>query len=718
MQLYQGRDIELSQDSEGVAWLDLGKTATAMTVLSDSVLQQLAAAIDCIEQQSGVTALVLHNSATPFCVGADVKGFLAKFDWPSEQLEHWCLQVHALFNRIEDLAYPTLSLVRGRVLGGGLELIMSTDFRIAEPATVLALPEVKLGIFPGWGGTVRLPRLIGLDNALEWIATGNDYSAEQALAFGLVDGLVLAEQHQTAAVQLLARIQAGDIDWQARRQLKTEPMPLAEAEAQLALSLVKGQILAKAGKHYPAPLAALQVIAQAFRLTRQAAQQIEVKAFVTEAKGSVAAALVSIFLNDTRLKGEAKQAAKAVSPASSLAVIGAGIMGAGIAAQAASKGLQAWLNDLSPKALDNALQGIQQQWLSRVEQGRLSNLQLAQALSRLSLETEVEPLAAADWVIEAVVEREDIKGPLLAKIDALQSEQSWLASNTSTLSIAQLATHLTKPERFCGLHFFNPVNKMPLLEIIRGPKTSDACILQARALASQLGKVPIVVEDCPGFYVNRVLFPYFRAFLQLLAEGVDYLRIDRVMMEYGWPMGPAWLLDVVGLDTANHAAGVLACAYPDRMSRLQPDLIEQAVQRHWLGQKTGQGFYLYQGLKAGRKPETANAELQALLSGAGGDSLSDEQIVQRLMLPLWFEVVRCIEQQIISDPAQIELGLIYGLGYPPFRGGPLQSMAEFGWSSLMDCAQSWQQLGAAYQVPARIELWAQRQWQPWSGAEL
>lgn len=719
MELYQGQNIELRLDKERIAWLDIGKANAGLTVLSDALLAELEQVAHLLEKEILIKGLVLFNSQSPFCVGADVKGFLPKFHWPAERLQRWCTDVHRLFARFERLPFPSVSLISGRALGGGIELVLATHYRIADPATLLALPEVKLGIFPGWGGTVRLPRLIGLDNALEWILTGKEWTAIQALQQGFLDAIVPFEQQAQAATELLQRIHADALDWPQRVRQKNQALPLDSLEARLSLTLARGQILATVGKHYPAPLAALSLIQDSMRLTGAQAAELEVKLFVEQAQGPVASALVSIFLNDTRLKADARQAAKQVTPTEVLGVVGAGIMGAGIAQQAASRGIQALLNDLSVEALTRAQQQIHQQQLSRLERGRITPQALAETLSRLSLSPDLNRLNQANWLIEAVVERQDIKGPLLARLEALQPADSWLATNTSTLSIAQLATGLQRPERFCGLHFFNPVSQMPLLEIVRGPQTSDDCIQQAQALANQLGKTPIVVQDCPGFYVNRVLFPYFRAFLQLVQQGVDYRRIDAVMQGYGWPMGPAWLLDVVGLDTAHHAAQVLAQAYPDRMSRLDDDLIQWCYQQGLLGQKTGQGFYLYAGIKEGKKPEQANPALQEHCPPPTAEAeLSDAAIIERLMLPLWFEVARCIEQKIIAEPAQVELGLVYGLGYPPFRGGPLLSMAQFGWDRLLAAAATWQSLGAAYQVPEQVQDWARRQWMPLTGAEL
>jgi 3-hydroxyacyl-CoA dehydrogenase/enoyl-CoA hydratase/3-hydroxybutyryl-CoA epimerase/enoyl-CoA isomerase len=301
-------------------------------------------------------------------------------------------------------------------------------------------------------------------------------------------------------------------------------------------------------------------------------------------------------------------------------------------------------------------------------------------------------------VVEAVVENPKVKHAVLSECEAHLREDAILASNTSTISIDYLASVLKRPESFCGMHFFNPVHKMPLVEIIRGSKTSDRAIATVVSYAKAMGKTPIVVNDCPGFYVNRVLFPYFMGFDLLLQDGADYRQIDKVMEKFGWPMGPAYLLDVVGIDTAVHAAKVMAQGFPDRMQPAKKSAAEIMFEAQRLGQKNGKGFYVYEMDKKGRPQKTVCDETATLLQSLSSTTreFSDEEIIARMMVPMCLEVIRCLDEKIVATPGDADLGLIMGLGFPPFRGGPMRYVDTVGVANFLALADQYASLGNLY----------------------
>lgn len=539
-----------------------------------------------LEQLEGLQGLLLRSDKPAFIVGADITEFLSLFAAPCEHLQTWLEEANRIFNRLEDLPVPTLAAINGYALGGGCECALAIDLRIATPSTRIGLPEVKLGIMPDFGGSVRLPRLLGADSALEIISAGKDIGAPEALKIGLVQAVVPDEKLVTAGIDILRQAICGQIDWLSYRTPKREPLKLNAIEAAMSFTTAKAMVAQTAGKHYPAPLTAVKTVEAEAGMTRDDALRIETQHFVTLTATPAARALVGIFLNDQYVKGKAKKLSGAVSVPQQAAVLGAGIMGGGIAYQSEYKGVPIVMKDINGKALELGMKEAAKLLNSQLTRGKLDG----NILSQIQPTLDYGRFADIDIVVEAVVENPKVKGEVLAQMETHLSENAILASNTSTIPIALLAKSLQRPERFCGMHFFNPVHRMPLVEIIRGPQTSDDTIARVVAYASKMGKTPIVVNDCPGFFVNRVLFPYFAAFSLLLRDGADFCQIDSVMeKQFGWPMGPAYLLDVVGIDTAHHAQAVMAQGFPQRMQKTAATLSMYCSNISATVRKTGKG---------------------------------------------------------------------------------------------------------------------------------
>nr|WP_318379474.1 fatty acid oxidation complex subunit alpha FadB [uncultured Enterobacter sp.] len=699
--LYKGDTLYLDWLEDGIAELVFSAPGS-VNKLDTATVASLGEALGVVEKQTNLKGLLLRSDKAAFIVGADITEFLSLFQVPKEQLSQWLHFANSVFNRLEDLPVPTISAVNGYALGGGCECVLATDYRLATPELRIGLPETKLGIMPGFGGSVRMPRLLGADSALEIIAAGKDVDAAQALKIGLVDGIVKPEKLRDGAVAILRQAINGDLDWKAKRQPKLEPLKLSKIEAAMSFSIAKAMVMQTAGKHYPAPLTAVKTIEAAAKYGREEALKLENQSFVPLAHTNEARALVGIFLNDQYVKGQAKKLTKDTETPKQAAVLGAGIMGGGIAYQSAWKGVPVIMKDINDKSLTLGMNEAAKLLNKQLERGKIDGLKLAGVIGTIHPTLDYAGFERVDVVVEAVVENPKVKKAVLTETESRVRPDTVLASNTSTIPIGELASVLQRPENFCGMHFFNPVHRMPLVEIIRGEKTADSTIAKVVAWASKMGKTPIVVNDCPGFFVNRVLFPYFAGFSQLLRDGADFRKIDKVMeKQFGWPMGPAYLLDVVGIDTAHHAQAVMAEGFPQRMQKDYRDAIDALFDAGRFGQKNGQGFWRYKADSKGKPKKEEDSAVDDLLAGISQPKrdFSDEEIIARMMIPMVNEVVRCLEEGIIASPAEADMALVYGLGFPPFHGGAFRWLDTQGSAKYLDMAQQYQHLGPLYQVP-------------------
>ena len=715
--IYQGKAITVARGPEGggddIARLTLDLKDESINKLSSAVVEELGHAVEAIRAEQGLTGLVIGSAKEVFIVGADITEFHAMFEQGEPSLAAMLERVHGIFNAIEDLPFPTVTAINGLALGGGCELALTTDFRVMAEAAKIGLPETQLGILPGWCGCVRLPRLIGADNAVEWIAGGKENRAEAALSMGAVDAVVPQAELEAAALDILARAQDGELDYRGRRAQKQAPLTLGPIEQMMAFETAKGYVAGKAGPHYPAPVEAIKVIQKGAGETRERAQAIEAKAFAKLALSDVAFNLVGLFLNDQVVKKKASRYEREARPIGQAAVLGAGIMGGGIAYQSASKGTPILMKDIKDEAIELGLKEARKLFAKQVERKKLTSAQMAEKLTNIRPTLSYGDFERVDLVVEAVVENPKVKDAVLTEVEGRVGEHTVLTSNTSTISITRLAENLKRPENFCGMHFFNPVHRMPLVEVIRGEKTSDAAVAATVAYARAMGKSPIVVNDCPGFLVNRVLFPYLGGFSQLVAQGADFQRIDKVMERFGWPMGPAYLLDVVGMDTAVHAGEVMAEGFPERMAGMAGDrgdgqgksVIQVMVDHDRLGQKNDRGFYAYEEDRKGKPRKVVDDAAIELVKGVATShrEFSDEEIIARMMVPLCLEAVRCLEDDIVASPAEADMALIYGIGFPPFRGGALRYIDAMGLSAFVEQADRLaEELGPLYAPTERL----------------
>jgi len=693
----QSRTITLSTPQPDIAVLTLDMPGKGANVLSRSVLDELAEHLDALEKRSDLAGLVIISGKPgTFIAGADLREFAASLDVPKSDVVAICRRGQALFGRLSACPFVTVAAIDGIVLGGGTEWTLGCDRRIASHSekTQIGLPEVKLGLMPGWGGTARLPRIVGLGNAVEIVTGGESIDAKAARLMNLLSDVVPPDDLLPAAIRLIrAEQQSGA--WREDRVRRAQPIEMSETELGFLGATASGYIQQQTRGHYPAPLAALEVLLGGAGMPVEDALSMEAEAMADLFGSPVNRALLNVFFLGDRNKKDTGLA-REVKPGhiDSVAVIGAGIMGQGIAAANVRRHIPTTISDAMPEALRRGVEKV----LEEVSYNKAIKgpdakrvVEFGPLLTATASEAEV---AAASLVIEAIVERADVKKSLFAKIEPLMHGQAILASNTSTIPISQLADGLTRPERFIGLHFFNPVRKMPLVEVIRGRKTSDETVATVVAYAKRLGKSPIVVADGPGFLVNRLLLPYMNEAVQLLLEGASVKAIDRAAKNFGMPMGPLELFDVVGLDTAQHAGRTMHEAFPDRVA--DSPLIAKLVAAGRLGQKSGTGFFSYKNKRKRAELDPTLDELSRPLIGSKSQ-FTEAQMIDRLILPMLLEATRVLEDKIVRDARDVDLGLIYGIGFPPFRGGLLFWADTVGAAEIIKRLEPYKALGARYE---------------------
>lgn len=699
--IYQSDTLTVTRLEGDIAELHFDLKGESVNKFDQATVNSLTAALDALEAENGLKGLLVTSGKPVFIVGADITEFTSLFDAGAEEIKGFTATNNANFNRLQNLPFPSCVAINGFALGGGFEICLACDFRVMSSAAKVGLPETKLGILPGWGGTVRLPRIIGVDEAGTWIASASEQRADKAFKAGAVDAVAEPGELRAVALSTLHNAIAGKLDYSGRRQAKSSPLPLNDTEAMMAFFTMKSMVQQQAGRNYPAPVKAIDVMEKARGMGLEGALEVEAEGFAELAVTPVAAALVGVFLSDQMLGKKARDwEKKADTKVTRAAVLGAGIMGGGIAYQSAYKGVPILMKDINQEGLDLGLSESGKLLAKRVERGQMTAAEMGDVLNSIDPTLTYSGFDKVDIVVEAVVENPKVKHAVLAETEKEITEDTVLTSNTSTISITHLAEALQRPENFCGMHFFNPVHAMPLVEVIRGEKTSDRAVARTVAYANKMGKKAVVVKDCPGFLVNRVLFPYFDGFSKLVRDGADFQAVDKVMERWGWPMGPAYLMDVVGIDTGVHAAEVMAEGFPDRMKLDFKTATEVMFEHERYGQKNGKGFYEYVKDKRGKPKKTSSEETYKLLEEVAGERTEFEadDIIPRMMLPMATELARCLEEGIVGTPAEADLALLYGVGFPPFRGGIFRWIDTVGLDYIAEASKKFAHLGKTYEL--------------------
>ncbi len=692
--------FRIDERDDGIAVLTFDLPDKKVNTLGREVLTELGGVVRNLAARTDLRGL-LFRSGKPgqFIAGADL-GELAMLAVASKEQAAQAIGLGMkLFGAVSDLPFPTVALIDGNSMGGGTELALAMDDRLVSsaPHTKIALPEVKIGLIPAWGGTQRLTRLVGLGAALEMITTGEPVAADKAVRIGLAFDAVPEDRLIDEGVRRLEDLRKDDA-WRHLRETRHAPMAISPDAMAFAFGVAEGAVVAKTRGHYPAPVAALKAIREGVTKPLNEGLAAETQAAMDVFGSPVASNLIGVFFGQTRLGRDPGVSDPSVKPRpiGRIGVLGAGFMGAGIATAFARSGVKATMVDVDDGRIAEGLKRARTVVESRMAIGRASVDDLANMLSHLTASTSKSRFTECDLVIEAVTEDESVKTAMFRDLAGLLPPGAILASNTSTISISRMAEASPDPSRFVGMHFFSPVDRMELVEVVRGEKTSDETVATVVAAAKAIRKTPIVVRDCAGFLVNRVLFPYMNEALLLLAEGVPMDAIDAAAERFGMPLGPIALEDQVGLDVAAFAARVLAKAYPDRA--VPTPILLDLLKAGRLGKKSGAGFRSYAGKggKAQADPafDAMFAKYRAPSSGAQIDTAA---IVDRLFLPMLLESTRVLEEGIVREPADVDMGLILGIGFPPFRGGILRWCDTEGAANLLARVEGLAPLGKRFE---------------------
>lgn len=699
--------FELTELAGNIALLTFDTPEKKVNTLGREVLQEFSNLIEQLSQRADLRGLLLQSGKPgQFIAGADLNELAALREATPEDIAQSLSVGHALFSRAGSLPFPTVVLIDGNCMGGGTELSLALDYRIVSdsPKTNIGLPEVNVGLIPGWGGTQRLPRLIGLNPALNMICSGNPISGSEAAELGFAFDAVPVDILIEEGCRLIEYAQESG-EWKTRREELAQPLGLSEDQLHFSQATAEGYMLGKTKGQYPAPLIAIKAIMQGANLPLADGLQVEQQAAMEVIGSEISTNLIAIFFMKNRLARDPGVADPDVVPrdVGRVAVFGSGLMGAGIATSHARVGIRSLMLDVDDNRLSDGMRRARKVVEERIKIGRASHDDLASMLSCLGTSTHKSHIGDCDVVIEAITENEKVKTDLYRELAGVMRDDAILASNTSTISITRMAQSAPHPDRFIGMHFFFPVDRMPLVEVIRGEETSDETIATIVALSKRIKKTPIVVGDCAGFLVNRVLLPYMNESLLLLLEGASMDAIDKAALKFGMPMGPLALHDVVGLDTALYAGTVMTEAYTDR-AILTP-ILQELVQAGRLGKKTGSGFRKYTGRKG--KPE-ADTEFEPFLERNRIDNreISADEIVQRLFLPMLLESTRVLEENIVREPGDVDMGLILGIGFPAFRGGILRWADSQGAGKIMEMAGQYTSLGKRFEPTELLKTMA------------
>ena len=706
------KTLVIEKLSGGITAIGINVPGHSQNVMNQDFMQELEHVFAFLQQNPPCGLLVESLRDDSFLAGADIGQIDTVWSLPPARLKELCDKGRNLLGMFASSPWPSVAVIDGVCLGGGLELALACDLRIATEnhKTILGMPEVKLGLLPGWGGTVRLPRLIGTGPAIELIASGDAITGSQAKTLGLVNACVPVHSARESACVLIEQAIASG-DYLKRRSELQLPQAMDKPESDFLVATTGAVIVGRTKGNYPAPMVAFNTIMQGATQSIREAAALESKAFSELAKTSVAKQLVRVYRLRERNRSDCGLGKSAqltlnkslrVNELQMPSIVGAGIMGAGITARHVRSGFVTKLVDINAEALEQSIPTILEEaawdrYYQKTNQERVSEL-----TGRLMPSTQLSSIADTDIVIESVIERTDLKRQVLAEIESTVSPSTVICTNTSTNPIATLADVFSDPTRFCGMHFFNPVRKMSLVEVIRGPDTSDSTVSSVVLHAKRLKKIPVVVRDSPGFLVNRVLTPYLHESVELLREGVDPSRIDKVSRRFGMPLGPLELYDMVGLDTAFYAGLVMANAIGDRIDA--SPVIPALVKAGWLGRKTGTGFYRYKSTGHDAKIECVNEKLVDLIDPyrLAEQQMADDQIRDRLFLPMLLESLLVLDEGIVRDGCDIDLAVIHALGFPAFRGGVLAWGDSIGAAEVIRRLDQFNYLGPRMKPPARL----------------
>lgn len=680
-------DLKVTED--GIAELCFNLPGEKVNKLTTEAFEELENHLDSLAKNPNIKALkITSGKEDQYIAGADIHMFEHGFKDPA-LIEPIIRMGHRIFSKLQNLPFPTVAVINGICVGGGLELALSCTYRIVtdHPKTTLGLPEVNLGIFPGWGATQRLPRLIGLTEGLNMILTGKAVNGVKAFKIHLADAIVAWEFLPEKTAEFIKQILSKDgvAKILARRQNKrflTKMLENNPAGRAIIFKQSKKAVLEKTKEFYPAPLIALDVIKKGYPLPLQEGLKIEMETMLEKLPilAPVARNLMGLFFIQEAAKKETG-APKEIKPleVKAAAVIGAGTMGAAIGWLLADRNVMARLKDVSWDMLGKGISAVRKLFEKGLKAKKLTPAEFDRRFQLISATVDYSGFQHVQFVIEAATENLELKRKIFHEIEENVPENAIIASNTSSLTIAEMSAGMKHPERFVGMHFFNPVNKMPLVEVVAGPTSTPEAIATTVALSRKMGKTPIVVKDCHGFLVNRIFLLGANESILLLEEGYPMETLDKIILGFGMPMAPFVLADEVGIDVMVKVGKVFEDAYGERMRGAK--LPQLMYDKEFYGRKNGKGFYLYKGKKM-----TVNPAVRGLIKAVGRlkAPLHPEDVQARFAYGMINEAARCLEENVIAKPEYLDLSLIMGIGFPPFRGGLLRYADDVGIASVVE----------------------------------
>lgn len=672
------KTFDFSLDN-GIATLCLDLEGSAVNILSSDVLRALDSKLEELMTAKNIKLLKITSAKEGiFIAGADISEIERLRD--EEEAYEKVREGQQILSKISILPYPTLAVIDGACLGGGLELALCCDYRLAteNPKTKIGLPEVNLGVLPGFGGTQRLRRLTGLSKALELILGGKILNGKKAEKLGVVDACVpqgYLEFKEKAFIEMILDQPSRLLEKRKAGSLMDRYLP------SMVFSFARKNVIAQTKGKYPAALAILDLFEKTQNKEVEEGLELEARAFSRLAVTDISKNLIGLFYTSEALKKETGTKRKVNPiPINMINVIGAGVMGSGIVFQFSKLDKLVRMKLRRYEQAGEAMQSVAKVYDGFLKRHRLSKDEIGMKLAHISYTTEFNGFAHCDLALEAIVENTEAKQELYAQLEEIMDEKAIIASNTSSLSIGMLSKKMKHPERFVGMHFFNPVPRMPLVEIIPGKMTSDKTIASVVALAKEAGKTPIVVGDCAGFLVNRILLPYINEAVRMFEEGADFERIDKLVLDFGMPMGPFVLADEVGLDVGYKVAKVLEDAYGERM-KVSSILDRVYHQMQLLGKKGGKGFYVHSN-----KNRVANDAVKALVFSKR--NFDEKEIIDRALLIMVNEAAMCLQEGIVDNAQYLDMAMIMGTGFPPYRGGLLKYADSLGIESIVITLQS------------------------------
>lgn len=646
---------------DGVCLLIFDRPDSGANIFDAATLRDLEEQLDVIEKDSSLKGVVVTSAKKSiFIAGADLQTLLRQAQ--TGEMRAFIAEGQKIFNRLAALKIPTVAAIHGACAGGGYEITLACDFRVASdaPATRIGLPETTLGLVPAWGGATRLPRLIGSEKAAEVILKGKLYPAQEALQLGLVDKVVPQENLLSAA----------------KEGLRTQGKERATAEPNRSPGTPKP--VEASPSQNPAPGHAAEIINQSLTSSVEDSLRRELDAIVELGKTESTRNLIrNFFLADKYKKGSGTAPNEKIVHA---AVIGAGVMGSGIAQWLSARGITVILRDVNAEVLDRGLARIEKTYGEAVKRGLISEQKAKEGRARIVASANPGPMRDVQIVIEAASEKMEIKREIFHDLDSKIDDTDILATNTSALSVSDLAAETKHPRRVVGLHFFNPVSRMKLIEVVIGKQTSEETKERALAFARQIAKTPVVVQDSPGFLVNRVLFPYLLEAAELFEKGVDAQRMDDALVAWGMPMGPLHLIDEIGIDITIDIAFTLEKAFGVRDAT--SPILSKMREAKTLGRKTGSGFYQYEG-----KQQLPNDSLEKWRGKSNSSQMEADELALRLVYLMVNEAARCLEEGVVASPEDADYGMLLGTGFAPLRGGPLRFADHFGNGKLVQLGE-------------------------------